>query len=608
MKSQKTYKTPPTTMTPASSADCLDEKTLTNIHQWLSDDYDQETRDFIRASLDREPQLLADAFFTSLTFGTGGLRGIVGVGTNRMNGYTVRAATQGLAHYIHKQSHSERPSVIIAYDSRLSSRYFAEEAAKVLAANQIHVYLFEELRPTPLLSFGCRYLRCTAGIMITASHNPPEYNGYKVYWADGGQIVSPHDSGIISEINSIASPREVKAVPSLASPYIHLIDKQLDESYLAAMHTLQHYPAINRSEGKKLKIAYTSLHGTGITLLPRLLKKWGFSNIHLVDEQCQPDGTFPTTSSPNPEDPLAMELGKKLLLQKQCDLLLATDPDADRVGVGVLHQGEAVLLNGNQIAVLCLEHICQAMLKQNCLPKDAAFIKTIGTTELFQAICDRYRVPCFNVLTGFKYIGAIIHRWEYLNEPYQFIFGGEESYGYLLGSHARDKDALISSALICEVALQAKLQGKTLVDFLHALYAREGIYQEKLMSLNFGNSKAGKEAMEQMMLKLRSSPPRSILSIPVETIEDYLHSSRYSVQSGKTEAITLPVSDVIILRLSDQTKIMIRPSGTEPKMKLYCGTVLKEYTNIHEGIKSCQHHCESILDAVKTLLSYPMPD
>ncbi len=580
----------------------FDTTTSLNIQQWLTEDYDVETRTFIHFLMESDPQSLSDAFFSSLSFGTGGLRGIVGVGTNRMNGYTVRAATQGLANYIKRKTEDSRRSVIIAYDCRLSSRYFAEETAKVLASNHIHVYLFKELRPTPLLSFGCRHLKCIAGVMITASHNPSEYNGYKVYWSDGAQIVSPHDLGIIKEVRAIKLPKEVFYNESLDSNYIHPLETEIDEAYVASMHHLQHYPSFNQTYGNSLKIAYTSLHGTGITLLPKLLANWGFNTISLVREQCEPNGTFPTTKSPNPEDPSAMEIGKKVMLLEQCDLLLATDPDADRVGLAVYHQGKAVLLNGNQISVLCLEHICQAREKSHSFPKGAAFIKTIGTTEMFQSICDRYQKPCFNVLTGFKYIGAMIHAWETHNDPYQFIFGGEESFGYLLGSETRDKDALISSALICEVALQAKLKGKTLVDLLHELYEREGIYQEKLLALNFDDSKLGKESIQTLMKTLRGSPPQSICGVPVIINEDYLSSSRHFLKKNHFEKITLPISDVIVLRLEDETKVMIRPSGTEPKMKIYCGTVQKKFSSIPEGINSCLEHCEKILNEIQTLM------
>lgn len=584
----------------------FDATTQKNVDLWLQGKYDEGTKAEIRRLLQSDPKQVIDAFFTNLTFGTAGLRGIMGVGTNRMNVYTVRAATQGLANYIKKAVpgiNAQPPGVFIGYDSRHQSRRFAEETAKVLAGNGIRSYLCKDIRPTPFVSFGCRYKHCIAAIMITASHNPAEYNGYKVYWSDGGQVVPPHDQGIIAEVVKITDPSKVYEVPSLSNPLIEEVGSDVDDAYIQAVAKLQDYPEVNQKEGHRLKIVYTSLHGTGITLVPKALQTWGFTNLTLVDSQVIPDGSFPTAKSPNPEEPAAMKLGMDLMLQTHRDILIATDPDTDRMGVAVLHQGEAVLLNGNQIIVICLEHICEALTKQNRMPKRAAFIKTITTTELFQAICDTFQVSCFNVLTGFKYIAEKILQWEQKPDGYQFIFGGEESYGYLLGTHARDKDAVVASALICEVALQAKLKGQTLVDKLYDIYRQYGIYQEEVISVNFGDTKEGKEQMAQGMHRLRESHIHEILGIPVLMMDDYLTSKRRHLKTDQIESLSLPKSNVLVYWLTDGSKIMVRPSGTEPKVKIYCGVINKQFTSISEGMAQAQAHCRDLLKATKKLLS-----
>ncbi len=582
----------------------FDLVTQKNVDLWLEGQYDEETKATIRQLLLEDPKQIIDAFFTNLTFGTGGLRGIMGVGTNRMNFYTVRAATQGLANYILKQPKEagKEYAVFIGYDSRHHSREFAEETAKVLAGNGIRVYLFKDIRPTPLVSFACRYKKCVAAVMITASHNPPEYNGYKVYWSDGAQLVPPHDLGVIAEAAKITDPAQVKAVDSVSNPLIEEIAGEIDEAYLKDINTLQNYPQINQKEGHRLKVVYTSLHGTGITVVPKALKEWGFTQLAFVEPQIIPDGSFPTIRVPNPEEHAALKLGIDVMQKTHSDLLIANDPDADRMGVAVAYNGEAVLLNGNQICALLLEHVLEALTKHNRLPSKAAFIKTIGTTELFQAICDTYQRPCFNVLTGFKYIAEKIREWETLPNGYQFIFGGEESYGYLLGTYSRDKDAVVCSALICELALQAKIEGKTLVDKLYDLYHKYGIYQEKLLSINFGETKEGKEQMTLGMQKLRASHLADIVGIPVVAIEDYEASAKFHLKTGQTEPINLPVSDVLLYWLEDGTKVMVRPSGTEPKVKIYCGLVEKSFNSISEGIEAAQKRCDVILLFMKNHL------
>jgi phosphoglucomutase/phosphomannomutase len=579
----------------------LDLITKKNVDLWLNGQYDQETKDSIRVMLRDQPQQIVDAFFTHLTFGTAGLRGIMGVGSNRMNVYTVRAATQGLANYILKQPQepNKTHAVFIGYDSRKNSRLFAEEAAKVLAGNGIHVFLCQDIRPTPFISFGCRYKNCLSAIMVTASHNPAEYNGYKVYWSDGGQIVPPHDAAIIAEVSKISDPNMVKSTSNLWTPLIEEVEPDVDEAYLKTIAALQNYPQVNQEKGKQLKIVYTSLHGTGITLMPQAFQAWGFTDFSFVAPQVIPDGTFPTVKSPNPEEKAALQMGIDTMLKTNSDILIATDPDADRVGVAINQNGEAIILNGNQILAICLEHICEALTKQGKLPKKAAFIKSVTATELFKAICDSYQRPCVNVLTGFKYIAEKIREWELLPDGYEFIFGGEDSYGYLRGTYARDKDAISTGVLICEAALQAKLQGKTLLDRLYDLYNKYGIYEEKILSINFGETKEGKERMAQGMEGLRQSALHEINGIPVVAIEDFELSTKHYLKTDQTESIALPVSNVLLYWLEDGTKVMIRPSGTEPKIKIYCGVIEKHFSSIPEGLNICIQRCDEILAYLK---------
>lgn len=567
----------------------FDPTTQANITAWLEGDYDEATKAEIRELISKEPQKAVDAFYTHLSFGTGGLRGIMGVGTNRMNIYTVGAATQGLANYIKTQPAKEKEhSVFIGHDSRFHSREFAEEAAKVLAANGIRAYLADELRPTPYVSFGCRTKGCTAAIMITASHNPPEYNGYKVYWSDGGQVVPPHDRAIIDEVKKITDNARVMVAEDLDHPLITLVNGEIDTAYLESIAKRQLYPEVNHDQGCDLKIVYTSLHGTGITLMPQALSSWGFKHLILVEKQVIPDGSFPTAHIPNPEQREALKLGIQTMEANSADILIATDPDADRVGVAVRHRDKTELLTGNQVAALCLAHICHA----GNIPESSAVVKSIGTTELFRAIATKFAVECFDVLPGFKYIAEKIHQWEQIPDGYHFLFGAEESYGYLIGTHSRDKDAIVSGALICEMALQAKLEGKTLIDKLHELYQEHGIFFEKLLSIKFPETKIGKEAMEKGMAKLRENPPKTLAGVSVETIDDILLPNR----------LNLPTSNVLLFWLKDGTKVMVRPSGTEPKVKLYCGVMQKEFDDLKEGLFSCEKRADALLSEVEALL------
>lgn len=580
----------------------FDETTKKNIDRWLNGNYDEATKNEIRKLLKEKPQDLIDAFYTNLAFGTGGLRGIMGIGSNRMNDYTVKAATQGLANYINKQPATKtQKSVLIGYDSRNNSKHFAEESAKVLAANGIKVFIYAELRPVPLVSFGCRTKHSTAAIMVTASHNPAEYNGYKVYWSDGAQVLPPNDTGIITEVNAIKDLSQIKTI-DLPNPLVEVIHEEIDKIYIETIRELQHYPKQNRSEGAKLKIAYTSLYGAGITMVPKVLSDWGFTNLHFVEEQIVPNGNFPTTPRPNPEEKEALELGIKKLKDVGGDILIATDPDSDRMGLVCMHHGEPVIFNGNEIACICLQYICEALIHEHRMPQKAAFIKTIVTSELFAAIAKAYDKPCFDVLTGFKYIGQMIREWEQSPNGYQYIYGGEESYGTLLGTHARDKDAVIAAALIAEVALNVKKQNITLLDYLYKIYEKYGVYREKLVSLTYPG-KEGVTKMRSIMEKLRTSPPKAFNNRLIVMIDDYQKSTRTNVATRKVDKLTLPVSDVLVYWLKDGSRLVIRPSGTEPKIKLYGEVSSRSFTSVTSGIKECDARVTALLESLKKDLS-----
>lgn len=579
----------------------LDGEVRKNVQQWLEGPFDEETKKEIRRLMEEDPTSLSDAFYTKLNFGTGGLRGVMGVGCNRMNRYTVRFATQGLANYLKQNSGSENLSVIIGYDCRHHSQEFGLEAARVLAGNGIRAFIFKELRPTPLVSFGCREKKCNAALMITASHNPPEYNGYKVYWNDGGQVLPPHDRKIISEAEKITSMDQVNLAEKDNS-LIEWIDQELDDQYYNTIQSLQCCAQQNQEYGGELKIVYTSLHGTGITMVPQALQSWGFSQVSVVKEQADPNGDFPTVASPNPEEAAALEMGIQYMRKGGADLVLGNDPDTDRMGAVVFHQGKEVLLTGNQIACLCQEHLCRELQEQGRLESNAAFVKTIVTSELFSVIAHAYGKTCENVLPGFKYIAEKILEWESDPSGKRFLFGGEESYGYLLGTHARDKDAVIASLLLCEVALAAKLQGKTLVDRLHEIYETYGVFREGLCSLRFPETRKGREQMKSAMVRLRENPPREINGSKVCRFEDYLEGVSVDVFKGTRSSLTLPQSNVLCFWLEDETKIVVRPSGTEPKVKLYCGVSLLDSSNILEEIQECDERVDNILEAVEKLL------
>ena len=547
----------------------LDTSTQQRVDQWLAGNYDADTKASIQKLIDEGNSTeLTDAFYRDLEFGTGGLRGVLGVGSNRMNRYTVGAATQGLSNYINAAFPGEDISVAIAHDSRRMSPEFARLVADIFTANGIKVYLFSSLRPTPELSFAIRQLGCQSGIVVTASHNPPEYNGYKVYWNDGGQVVAPHDKAIIAEVNKITSVDAIKfeGVPER----IHMIDEEIDAPYVERLKTNAVNPDVIKRQAD-LNIVYTPIHGTGITLVPRTLAALGFTNVHIVEEQATPDGNFPTVKSPNPEERAAMQLALDLANKLNADLVMATDPDADRVGAGARnHHGEFELLNGNQMASLIIYYLLNAWKETGKLTGKEFVAKTIVTTDLIDKMCERYGVNCYNTLTGFKYIAEVIRE---LEGKEQFIGGGEESYGYLIGDFVRDKDAIASCAIIAELTAYAKDQGKSLFDMLMAMYQENGFYYEALVSLT-KKGKSGAEEIQQMMADFRANPPKSIAGSPVVRVDDYKSLMRLDAQTGQSTQMTsgsmgIESSNVLQFFTADGTKVSARPSGTEPKIKFY---------------------------------------
>lgn len=571
------------------------------INEWLNGPIDPASKQEILTLMRQNPTKLRDAFATSLSFGTGGLRSLMGIGTNRMNRYTVQMATQGLANYLLHHTSTAKTHVFISYDSRLHSKEFALDAARVLAANGIGVYLTPELRPTPFVSFGVRQKQCIAGIMITASHNPKEYNGYKVYWSDGAQVVPPHDTGIVAEVQKIERIEQVKLAPE-HSPLIEIVNLELDLEYLDAIHKLQLDPKEDKQVGDQLKITYTPLHGTGLKLTPRALRSWGFTNINLVDRQATLDGNFPTVKAPNPEYAETLSLGIAQMQNTLSDILIANDPDADRIAIAVLHKGKPVILNGNQMAAICLEYICQTLTMQKRLPPKGAAITTIVSTDLIGVIAKQYKLACFEVLTGFKYIGELIHKWELENNPYQFLFGAEESYGYLIGTHSRDKDAVVMSCLFSEIALLMKVEGRTLVDFLEEIYQTYGFFLETQHTIDFPPGQEGMEKMKKMMDTLRHSHPNAIAGHPVEIVEDYQTSVKKNYKTKSEEKLHLPSSDVLLFRLADKSKIVVRPSGTEPKLKIYLAVREPLTAPLSDTKKTCEKKLATLLAAIEKIL------
>jgi phosphoglucomutase len=541
----------------------MDTAIQAKVNTWLEGSFDQPIKDEINKLLKENPNELADAFYRNLEFGTGGLRGIMGVGTNRMNKYTVGMATQGYANYLKLSFPNEQVKVAIAHDSRNNSRFFAETVANVFGANGIKVFLFEALRPTPELSFAIRHLGCKGGVVCTASHNPKEYNGYKAYWDDGGQLVPPHDKNVIKEVEKIGSVDEVKW--SGGEKNITIIGKEVDEAYINMVKGLSVYPDVI-AKHKDLKIVYTPIHGTGITLVPEVLKQFGFTNVNIVDEQSKPDGNFPTVVYPNPEEKETMSLGLKKAKELDADILLGTDPDADRVGIGVKdNHGEWVLMNGNQTAVLAFNYMIEARKTKGIAQANDMAITTIVTTGMINRIAEKYGVACYNVLTGFKWIAAMILEKE---GKENYVIGGEESFGLMIGDKIRDKDAVSAVALLCEMAAYEKEKGRTLFAKLLDLYVEYGFYKEDLISI----TKKGMDGQQQiaaMMEGYRNAPPMSINGSDVVELLDYELQKGKNPKTGKEWAIQLPKSNVLQFILADGSKISARPSGTEPKIKFY---------------------------------------
>ena len=532
------------------------------VEAWLAGNYDVATKSVIQQLQQEDPKELEDAFYKNLEFGTGGLRGLMGVGTNRMNKYTVGMATQGFANYLN-QCFPTGVSVAIAHDSRNNSRFFAETTANVFAANGIKVYLFEELRPTPELSFAIRSLGCQGGVVCTASHNPKEYNGYKAYWNDGSQLVSPHDKNVIAEVEKINSVDEVKW--SGGEHLIHPLGKEMDSRYLEMVKGLSIYPSVIEKH-KDLKIVYTPIHGTGIKLVPPVLKKFGFENIHIVKEQETPDGNFPTVEYPNPEESEAMSYGLRLAAELDADILCGTDPDADRLAIGVKNsQGKWVLLNGNQTAVLAFNYLLEARKAKGVNQPNDMVVTTIVTTPLIDAIAKANDVKCYRVLTGFKWIADLIRQKE---GEENYIIGGEESFGLMIGDQIRDKDGVSAVALLCEMAAYEKEKGRSLYDKLVDLSVQYGCYKEQLISIT-KKGMDGQQQIADMMEGYRVSPPSTINGIAVAELYDYEKQEAKNLTTGKSWALKLPQSNVLQFVLEDGSVISARPSGTEPKIKFY---------------------------------------
>lgn len=535
------------------------------VNAWLNGDYDQATKDEIQQLIDaNDTETLTNAFYKDLEFGTGGMRGIMGVGSNRVNKYTLGAATQGFSNHLLKTYPGEDLKVVIAHDSRNNSNAFAQVVADVFSANGIYVYYFEGLRPTPELSFAIRELGAKGGVMLTASHNPKEYNGYKAYGPDGGQLVAPNDESVLEEVYKIEDVKDIKFDGNPAN--IEKIGAAIDERYYEELVKLSiSKEAIKRQ--KDLKVVFSPIHGTGAVSVPPVLKRFGFENVILVEEQMEANGNFPTVVYPNPEEKEALTLALKKAKEVDADLLMATDPDADRVGIAIKNnEGEWVLMNGNQAACLLVQYVLTAWEKAGKLTGSEFVVKTIVTSYLIDKIAESKGVECFNTLTGFKYIGELMTKFE---GQRTFIVGGEESYGYLVGDHARDKDAVISCAMMAEMVAFYKDQGRSLYDALLDLYKDFGLYKEKLVSLK-REGKKGAEEIQEMLKELRKTPPASLGGSKVLMVKDYLTSESKNLVEGTTEPIDLPKSNVLQFFTEDGSIISARPSGTEPKVKFYC--------------------------------------
>ncbi len=541
-----------------------DKLILERAENWLKGSFDKETKEKVKDLIQNNPVELTDAFYRDLEFGTGGLRGIMGVGTNRMNKYTVGMATQGLANYLKKMFPEIHPiKMALSYDSRNNSRFFAHVCAEVLSANGFQVFIFDDIRPTPELSFAIRHLGCQSGVMITASHNPKEYNGYKAYWDDGAQMISPHDVNVINEVKMITSIDDVKWTGIREN--INVIGDGIDQIYLAKVAALTLSPDVNKRQ-KDLKIVYTPLHGTGRILVPEILSRYGFTNVTIVKEQAVPDGNFPTLRSPNPEEHDALDMALQKAAEIDADLIMATDPDADRVGIALKnHHGNFVLLNGNQTAEILFYYILNQWKEQKRLTGNEFIVTTIVTSDLLKDIARLFNIDVFECLTGFKFIADVIRQNE---GKKKYIVGGEESYGYLISDFVRDKDAVSACALIAEAAAYMVDRGLSLFDLLINIYTEISFYKEHLISVT-KKGKSGAEEIKQLMVDYRKKPFERINNSRVIRLKDYLEQVEIDLVSGEKRPISLPVSDVLQFILEDGSKISVRPSGTEPKIKYY---------------------------------------
>ena len=570
-------------------------------NEWLNNPYfDEETKAELRSIADDEKEI-EERFYTELEFGTAGLRGIIGAGVNRMNMYTVRKATQGLANYILKVGGADK-GVAIAFDSRRMSPEFADEAARCLAANGIKAYIFESLRPTPELSFAVRELKCIAGINITASHNPPEYNGYKVYWEDGAQITPPHDGGIMDEVKAVTDYATVKTMDKAAAVEAGLyvvIGKEIDDKYIAELKKQVKRPEAIKEMAKELKIVYTPLHGTGNIPARRVLEELGFENVYVVAEQELPDGNFPTVSYPNPEAEEAFELALKLAKEKDADLVLATDPDADRLGVYVKDSksGEYITLTGNMSGCLLAEYEISQMKELTGLPEDGALIKTIVTTNMADAIAKYYNVKLIEVLTGFKFIGQQILGFENTGVG-TYLFGFEESYGCLIGTHARDKDAIVATMALCEAAAYYKTKGKTLWDAMIDMYEKYGYYKDDIKSITL-KGKEGLAKIQEILESLRNNTPEMFGEYKVVSARDYKMDAIKDLATGEVKPTGLPKSNVLYYDLTDDAWLCVRPSGTEPKVKFYYGV---KGTSLEDANKKSADLGEKVIEMINAML------
>lgn len=566
--------------------------------EWCENEYfDQATRDELLAISGDETEI-EDRFYRELEFGTGGLRGVIGAGTNRMNVYTVRKASQGLANFIIKEG-AQQKGVAIAFDSRRMSPEFADEAALCMAANGIKAYVFESLRPTPELSFAVRTLGCTAGIVVTASHNPPEYNGYKVYWDDGAQITFPKDKDIITEVNHVTDYNTVKTMDkeaAKAAGLYEVIGAEIDDKYIAQLKKQVVNPDVIKEVGKELKIVYTPLHGTGNIPARRVLKELGFENVYVVPEQEMPDGNFPTVGYPNPEDPKAFTLALELAKKVDADIVLATDPDADRLGVYAKDSktNEYVSFTGNMSGMLICEYLLGEKQKKGTLSSNGALIKTIVTTNMTDAVAEHYNMKLIEVLTGFKYIGEQIKLFEQ-NNSYTYEFGFEESYGCLVGTHARDKDAIVAVMCLCEAAAFYKKQGLTLWDQMVAMFEKYGYYREGLETMTL-KGVTGAQKMKEMLEEMRKNPPRQLAEFKVERVRDYQSGEILILDTNEKISTGLPESNVLYYDLSDNAWCCVRPSGTEPKIKFYFGVKGESFEDANKKLESLS---KAMLDLVK---------